>query len=111
MNESTHDTVPQLQPTELAKLSSPARIVDVREATEFNGDLGHVPGAELVPLATLEEAAKSWPKDETLVMVCRSGARSSKGARLLVNLGFKNVLNLAGGTLAYTSAGLPVERQ
>jgi rhodanese-related sulfurtransferase len=87
------------------------RIVDVREPAEFNGPLGHVPGAELVPLATLEVSAGAWCKTEPLVVVCRSGARSAKAARLLCVLGFCVVFDLTGGTQAHVSAGYPVERE
>ena len=87
-----------------------ARIIDVREPEEFNGDLGHIPGAELVPLGTLEAAARTWPKDAPLMVVCRSGARSAKAAALLVQLGFRAVVNVEGGTQGYVQAGLRVER-
>ncbi len=86
------------------------RIIDVREPDEFNGPLGHIPGAELVPLATLESAASSWSKSEPLVIACRSGARSAKGVAALERLGFRNVLNLTGGTQGHVEAGLRVDR-
>ena len=94
---------------DLTKITRP-RIIDVREPAEFTGELGHIPGAELVPLATLENAARAWPKDKELVIVCRSGARSAKAATLLAQLGFQKLLNLSGGTQGYVDAGLPVER-
>jgi rhodanese-related sulfurtransferase len=87
------------------------RIIDVREPSEFYGELGHIPTAELVPLDTLERAAHGWSKEVPLVMVCRSGARSAKAAALLVKLGFRDVVNLEGGTQGYVLAGLPVERR
>ena len=87
-----------------------ARLVDVREPSEFNGPLGHVPGAELVPLATIATAARDWPHDDEIVVVCRSGGRSAQAARQLVALGFKRVINVRGGMLAYNSASLRVER-
>ena len=89
---------------------SPKRVIDVREPAEFTGELGHIEGAELVPLATLPQAARSWPHDAELVIVCRSGARSSRAAQALVELGFERVLNMSGGMTAWNEAGLPVER-
>ena len=103
-------TVHTLTPEQLARTTPRPRIVDVREPDEFNGELGHIPGAELVPLATLEGAARDWPRDVPLVVACRSGARSAKGAALLVQLGFQHVTNLEGGTQAHVSAGFPIER-
>ncbi len=73
------------------------RIVDVREPHEFTGELGHLKGAELVPLATLSEKAQQWPRHEQLLLVCRSGKRSGNACSLLSELGFTNITNLQGG--------------
>ena len=86
------------------------RIIDVREPAEFNGPLGHIPGAELVPLGMLEASARAWDREAPVVVVCRSGARSARAATLLVQLGFRDIVNLEGGTQRYAEAGLPVER-
>jgi rhodanese-related sulfurtransferase len=64
-----------------------------------------------VPLASLAARAGDWRKDDELVLVCRSGGRSSQAARFLVGAGFQKVMNLAGGMLAYHAAGLPVSRR
>jgi rhodanese-related sulfurtransferase len=87
-----------------------ARIIDVREPHELAGELGHLPGAELVPLATLEAAAAGWNRDQPLILVCRSGGRSARATTLLVALGFRGAINLRGGMLAVHAAGLPVAR-
>jgi rhodanese-related sulfurtransferase len=86
-----------------------ARLIDVREVNEFTNELGHVPGAELVPLGTIEHAAKDWDKLAPLVMICRSGSRSGRVTQTLKRMGFKEVVNMKGGMLAYNKAGLPVE--
>jgi rhodanese-related sulfurtransferase len=83
------------------------RIIDVREPDEFTGELGHIPGAELVPLATVLERAHEWSRDDELLVVCRSGGRSSRAAEALVRAGFRHVINLVGGMIAYRAAGLP----
>ena len=85
------------------------RIVDVRDPREFTGELGHLPGAELVPLQTLASAASRWPRGEPLVLVCRSGRRSAQAARALSAAGFRCVMNMVGGMLAWSEAQLPVE--
>lgn len=76
-------------------------IIDVRQADEFDGELGHIEGARLVPLDTLPAASASWPLEAPLLLVCRSGARSSRACELLVQRGFQNVTNLEGGMLAW----------
>jgi sulfur-carrier protein adenylyltransferase/sulfurtransferase len=85
-----------------------ARIVDVREPAEFAA--GHVPDSELVPLASIDRYVTRWDKDKELVLVCRSGARSARAAEALASAGFRRVMNLAGGMIAYAAAGLPIER-
>jgi len=94
-------TVRDIDPAELVRLGKSVRVIDVREPAEAAGELGRIPAAELVPLATVESAAESWKKDEPLVLVCRSGARSSRAASHLAALGFRHVMNLRGGMLAW----------
>lgn len=93
----------------LVAASDKVRIVDVREPAEYTGELGHIARAELVPLATVEHAAQSWSREQEIVMVCRSGARSGRAAALLASMGFRHVMNMTGGMLAWSAAHLPVE--
>jgi rhodanese-related sulfurtransferase len=97
-----------VNPTAAFAIRDAARIIDVREPDEFTGELGHIPGAELVPLATVERTASTWDKNAALIVVCRSGGRSGRAAQTLIRAGFHHVMNLAGGMLAYRAAGLPV---
>lgn len=87
-------------------------VLDVREPEEFTGELGHIEGALLVPLDAL---ASRLPKlagytDREVVLVCRAGARSATAGAILAAAGFRRALNLTGGMLAWTAAGLPVQR-
>ena len=100
----------EITPSELARSQFSGRIVDVREPGEFYGELGHLSGAELVPLSTLSAQAARWNRDEPIVLVCRSGRRSGDAARLLAQRGFRHVFNLTGGMLAHNAAGLPTVR-
>jgi rhodanese-related sulfurtransferase len=95
---------------DVAEARGNVRIVDVREPHEFTGELGRVPGAELVPLATVGDAAKAGDREAELVLVCRSGGRSGRATALLASMGFQSVVNMTGGMLAYVDAKLPVER-
>ncbi len=89
---------------------SSVTLVDVREPSEFDGLLGHIEGARLVPLGEVRRAAAAWPRDADVLLVCRSGGRSAKAAAQLVEQGFTRVMNLRGGMLAWNTAELPVVR-
>jgi glyoxylase-like metal-dependent hydrolase (beta-lactamase superfamily II)/rhodanese-related sulfurtransferase len=86
-------------------------LIDVREPAEFNGELGHVPGARLLPLAQLTERAGELQadKERDIVLICRVGVRSTTAAAILSSLDFQHVSNLKGGMIAWNDAGLPVE--
>lgn len=99
-----------LDPAHLGAAAAKPRLVDVREPDEYVGELGHVDGAELVPLATVGRAAAAWPRDEAVVMICRSGKRSARAACELARMGFTAVMNLDGGMLAWNAGALPVVR-
>ncbi len=104
--EGHRDVVPaQLEPR-----PDGVRLVDVREAHELVGELGHIEGVEHVPLAQVVEAARAWSKDAELVCICRGGARSAKAASALVQLGFTKVMNLVGGMQAWNAEGRNVKR-
>jgi rhodanese-related sulfurtransferase len=106
MASRSHQDIP---PSAVARLGAEVRRIDVREPDEFNGPLGHLAGAELVPLGTLAAASAAWPREQPLLLICRSGGRSGKAAQLLASRGFSQLFNLTGGMLAVTEAGLPVE--
>lgn len=104
------DVVGEIAPEALGTRQSPARIIDVRERAEFDGELGHLAGAELVPMTNLKSAAERWNRGEPIYLVCRTGARSAQAAALLLELGFSNVSTVRGGMEAVRKAGLPVAR-
>ena len=99
-----------VEPT-VAAHGSDARIIDVREPDEFVGPLGHIAGAELVPLHRLAASVAAIPRDKPIVTVCRSGGRSAQAFVLLRRAGVDRVANLAGGMLRWHEYGLPVSHQ
>ena len=99
-----------IEPKQLSEYAGTTRLVDVREPGEYLGELGHIQGTALVPLATVSAASSGWDRQEDIVMICRSGARSGRAAKALVELGFTRVMNMKGGMLAWNQAGLPVKR-
>lgn len=79
------------------------RVVDVREPEEW-ASLPPLDGAESISLGGLVEAAASWDRSQPIVLVCRSGKRSDRGALLLEAEGFSHVASLTGGMLAVGGA-------
>ena len=71
-------------------------ILDVREQYEYDG--GHIPGAMLIPLGSVEaEAEKQLTDKAQLILVyCRSGRRSKEAAQKLVKLGYTNIKEIGG---------------
>ncbi|MEU4421557.1 rhodanese-like domain-containing protein [Actinoplanes sp. NPDC024001] len=84
-----------------------AVVIDVREPFEYLS--GHVPGAELVPLARLAARIGDLPKDRPVYVICASGNRSLTAAGLLHRAGI-DAWSVAGGTAAWQRAGHPVVR-
>ncbi len=78
-------------------------VIDVREVDEYVD--AHVPGVQLVPLGTLPDELDALPRDETLYVICRSGARSLRAADFLLANGF-DAVSVAGGTMAWVQRGL-----
>lgn len=81
----------------------PFVFIDVREPwehEEFNL------GARLIPLNTLVNSMYELDdhKEDLIIVHCRSGARSAMAQGLLLANGFKNVLNLKGGVMAWQEA-------
>jgi sulfur dioxygenase len=77
------------------------RVIDVREPDEYDGPLGHIPGAILIPLGSLAQRAAEIPRDRPLITVCRAGGRSAQASLLLRKAGVEKVANLAGGMLRW----------
>jgi len=85
-------------------------VLDVRSADEFAAS--HLRDAKHIPLADLGkrigELEKS--KNRTVIVVCQTGARADKAARLLAAAGFEDAHALEGGQAAWIAAGLPVTK-
>lgn len=98
----------EIEPQSLAERLADVQVVDVREPSEFDDALGHVAGARLVPLSSLQSRIAEIDRTRPVVTVCRSGARSAQASLMLQKAGIAQVANLAGGMLRWRSEGLPV---
>lgn len=77
-------------------------LIDVRTAPEFEGSLGHLPGAILIPFADLESRIEEIEeyKNKEIILYCSSGIRSGRATEILRDKNFKAV-NMIGGMLAW----------
>ncbi len=97
--------VPQVSPAEVHGMIAEggAALVDVRTPEEYEED--HVAGAVNIMVTDLRERAAGLDPARPVVVMCRTGHRSSLGCSILKQKGFLNVYNAAGGITAYRAAG------
>lgn len=83
-------------------------LVDVRTPEEFQ--TGHIAGAILVNFHApdFQEKIAKLPRQEKILLVCRSGNRSGQALGILKGMGFSDIQHVAGGMNAWRSQGLPV---
>jgi len=84
------------------------QFIDVRTVSEY--DSGHAPKAVNMPLETLENEFARLDKDQPVYIICQTGRRSQMAAETLQKAGFRDIYNITGGTSAWSSANLPLEK-
>ena len=82
------------------------QVVDVRESRELAA--GTIANAKHMPLASLPLRLQELNKDEAVVVICRSGARSAQACMFLQQNGFDDVHNLRGGVIAWSHNSFPM---
>ncbi|MDX6466785.1 MAG: sulfur-carrier protein adenylyltransferase/sulfurtransferase, partial [Gaiellaceae bacterium] len=84
-------------------------LIDVREPDEWAD--GHIPSAVHVPRGFFESKIEQAAPDHTrpVVVYCAGGARSAFAARTLQELGYENVVSLAGGYTEWKRNGFPTQ--
>ena len=87
-----------------------ALVLDVREESEYKS--GHILNAKWIPLGKLAERAGELEKyrEQSIVVVCRSGNRSASACSVLGKQGFTQAVNMAGGVMAWQKSNLPLEK-
>lgn len=97
----------ELAPDWVAQHRDDVFVLDVRSAVEFDGELGHLQGAQLIPLDELRERLGELPRDKPIVVVCQTGKRSGMASVILSKAGYLRVANVAGGMVRWRELGLP----
>ena len=81
-------------------------IIDVREPDEV--DAARVPGVVPIPLGEVAARVDEVPRTGAVYVICARGGRSAKAVEHYRSLGI-DAVNVAGGTLGWIDAGLPIE--
>ena len=77
-------------------------VIDVREDWELQ--LARIPDVVHVPMSQIPARIGEFPRDAEMIVMCHAGGRSMRVAQFLVNQGFTDVANLAGGISAWSEA-------
>ena len=94
--------VKEIQPVQLAErlaTGEELEIIDVREPFEW--EIGHIPGARLVPLNRIADEIPRLDKRRETILYCKVGVRSRFAAEQLADAGLSEVRNLTGGILRW----------
>ncbi|MDI9242881.1 rhodanese-like domain-containing protein [Ruminococcus sp. YH-rum2234] len=97
VEKNTYQQISQDKAKQMMEEQEDAIVLDVREKEEY--ETGHIPGAVLLPLGTIDEdsAASVIPKKDSVVLVyCRSGRRSKQASQALAELGYTQIYEFGG---------------
>ncbi|HET8678516.1 MAG TPA: molybdopterin-synthase adenylyltransferase MoeB [bacterium] len=102
------DVLPEVDPEEAQRLiAAGGQLIDVREPWEWA--MAHIPGATLIPMAEVPQRVSEIDPNRPVVVHCAVGARSAKVVEGLLQAGYAQVYNMAGGITEWTNRQLPTE--
>lgn len=101
---------PLVWPEFVARQGRSVRIVDVREADELVGPLGHIPGAEWIPADRARSLVERLDRDAKIILVSRAGERSGPLAKELEKAGLRFVASMIGGMVSWKYLGFATSR-
>jgi glyoxylase-like metal-dependent hydrolase (beta-lactamase superfamily II)/rhodanese-related sulfurtransferase len=104
--------VPQITCEALRDAQEALVLLDVRNPDEWEGPLGHLDGARLIPLPQLPARLAELEafRHQPIVTVCKAGGRSNQAATILQEAGFTKVRSLTGGMTRWNQLELPALR-
>ncbi|HEV3362525.1 MAG TPA: rhodanese-like domain-containing protein, partial [Acidimicrobiia bacterium] len=102
---ATKAQIREISPEQAEQERGRATFLDVREADEF--EQGTIPGAVFIPRGNLEGSVEGKISDKTapVVVYCAGGARSAFAAKTLAELGYTDVVSMAGGFNQWKNEG------
>ncbi len=102
---ATKAQIREVTPEQAEQEHGRATFLDVREADEY--DQGTIPGSVFLPRGNLELSieGKISDKDTPVIVYCAGGARSAFAAKTLADLGYTDVVSMAGGFNQWKNEG------
>lgn len=113
------DKIEQITPQKVIQLleKDSAIMIDVREIEELEILSYDVDSIINIPLKDLsnfeiefEKQSQRFSKNKKIILVCRSGRRSQRAAKILVEKGYSSVYNLKGGIIEWEKQKMKVKR-
>lgn len=83
------------------------KFIDVREEAEH--EAAKIPNTQLIPMSEIQGRVNEIPKDEDVVIYCRTGNRSGILISQLIQYGYTNLYNLEGGIVDWHQNNYPVD--
>ena len=110
---SSRPAIPQIDPADANDRVRKKQLILVDVRTESEWESGIPKGAHTVTLGDprMVDTIYGFMKEDAsapVAVICRSGMRSGRAAKLLAGAGFTDVSNVRGGMMAWTAANLPV---
>jgi sulfur dioxygenase len=104
---TTYAGLVEIAPEWVATHRGAVSVLDVRAPAEYGGELGHLEGAQLIPLDELRARVSEVSADKPVVVVCQTGKRSGLATVILRKAGVARTANVAGGMVRWRELGLP----
>jgi rhodanese-related sulfurtransferase len=78
------------------------QLIDVRTPKEYND--GHIENARLIDFLSeyFKIKIQELDKEKPIYLYCRSGGRSGKASKVMEEFGFKEIVDLEGGYMAWS---------
>jgi len=93
----------------IAAVENGSVFVDVREPFEIEEVSYDIPGHLQIPLGDIQTRMSEIPQDKSIIIGCRSGARSMNACKFLTMQGYTQVENLEGGIMGWMNNGCPTK--
>src|SRR6185503_15305071 len=87
-------------------------VLDVRNPDEYTGELGHIAGSLLIPVAQLAHRLSELQdyRERRVICICKAGGRAHTAAGILMQAGFPSVVSVAGGMTRWNELKYPTTK-